>query len=745
MIDDPLMQQLLEGFVDEGREICDRVTKNLLELEKLPAIDPAAFDELARGLHTMKGSAATLGLDELADLAHKMEDAALPLRGVTGPFPMALADGLLRTVDLWMSHLKASAVGNDLPDLKPSFELMKSLAPAAAPEQDAGEAAPGEIRPLALEERTDPREPAADSPAAPTPVVAASAHAEVVELERSDPEQSDPTPEKKQDDGSWRVNTRQVIGLLDEVERLRELRLRVEERRRDLERGLAQLSRLGMLAETAEARSLLMGVSRALSADGEEAADIVTSMEEGLKAITTVPVRTVLEPLRRAVRDLCKQTGKQARLSVVGAEVSLDRRVLESLRGPLVHLVRNAVDHGMELPDVREKRGKHREGALVIRVEQQGNMLFIEVSDDGSGLDLARVREVAVQRKLALPDEIATMQPAQLSQLIFRPGFSTRTEVTEVSGRGVGLDVVQRQIEALRGHVEVLSVAGQGTRFILSLPTGLGSSPVLVVRCGEHVLGIPMIAVESSRPARTRELRIGRNKVQLEHREQLLPLLDLGAVMGLRQAEVPTDGQPVLVLHSQGKRIALTVDEVVADRELNIRPLPVEVRDLAAYQGAATMARGELVLIVRADWLVLGDKRAGSDGVGVTRRALVVDDSLTARALHRTALESGGYLVHTASNARQALELLKHSAYDAMVSDIGMEEMDGYELTQAVRLRAEVDAMPVILVSARDSGKDRERGLAVGADGFLSKKDCASGRLLSEVAAAIARRKGASA
>jgi CheY-like chemotaxis protein len=183
------------------------------------------------------------------------------------------------------------------------------------------------------------------------------------------------------------------------------------------------------------------------------------------------------------------------------------------------------------------------------------------------------------------------------------------------------------------------------------------------------------------------------------------------------------------------------VDEVIGDKELVIRPLPVEVRELPAYQGAATLARGELVLIVRPDWLVDADRRTDAP-LGGTRRALVVDDSLTARALHRTALEAGGYLVHTASNGRQALEQLRHAAYDVMVCDIGMEEMDGFALTAEVRKRPDTDSMPVILVSARDTDQDRQRGAAVGADGYLSKKDCVSGRLLSEVGAVISRRKG---
>ena len=729
---DPMMEQLLPGFVDECKEIAERITEHLIELEK--AHEQSRFDDLARGLHTLKGSAATLGLSELSELAHRMEDAVLPTRGRSVALPGALTDALLKTLDTWMAHLRATTAKSALPDLRPSHKLLEAVRHAvqavepgkaaanngkAAAEKEKGKAAPEK------EKKTSKREREART------AQARPALAEPVAEEEAAP---------GEEAGSWRVRTREVVSLLHEVERLREVRLRLEERRREVERALSQLARLGILAQTAEVRALLMGVQRALSADGEEAGDIVASMEDELKAICTLPVRTVLEPLRRSVRDLCKQSGKLARLSIVGGEVSLDRRVLESLRGPLVHLVRNAVDHGLELPDVREGRGKHREGIIVVRVEQQGNMLFLEVSDDGNGLDLSLIKQAARELSIVPGAELDAMTPAQLHQLIFRNGFSTRRTVTEVSGRGVGMDVVRIQIQALQGHIEVQSTPGQGTRFTLTLPAELGSSPVLVVRCGEHELGIPMPAVETSLLARSTELRMARTRVQLSHREQLITVQDLGALLALRQPEVPHDGQPLLVLQSQGRRIALAVDEVVGDRELVIRPLPPEVRDLAAYQGAATLARGELVLIVRPDWLSGFEKRDAA--LTGTRRALVVDDSLTARALHRTALEAGGYSVHTASSGRQALEQLRHSSYDVLVSDIGMDEMDGFELTLEARRRHELEAMPIILVSARDSDADRQRGASSGADGFLSKKDCASGRLIAEVQAVIARRQG---
>src|SRR5438309_4510233 len=620
---DPMMEQLLPGFVDECKEIVERVTDHLIELEK--AHERLRFDDLARGLHTLKGSAATLGLAELSELAHRMEDAVLPLRGKTSALPGALTDAVLKTLDIWMAHLRATTAKSELPDLKPSHKMLEAVRHAVQavepgkPAANNGKAGAEKGKSSAAAEKEKDKEKE-KKPSKREREARAAARTEPAPAEPAAEE--DPAAEEA---GSWRVRTREVVSLLHEVERLREVRLRLEERRRELERALSQLARLGILAQTAEVRALLMGVQRSLSADGEEAGDIIASMEDELKAICTLPVRTVLEPLRRSVRDLCKQSGKLARLSIVGGEVSLDRRVLESLRGPLVHLVRNAVDHGLEVPDIREARGKHREGIVVVRVEQQGNMLFIEVSDDGNGLDLGLIKQAARDLSIVPGAELDAMTPAQLHQLIFRNGFSTRRTVTEVSGRGVGMDVVRSQIQALQGHIEVQSTPGQGTRFSLTLPAELGSSPVLVVRCGEHELGIPMPAVETSLLARSGELRVARTRVQLSHREQLIPVQDLGALLALRQSEVPHDGQPLLVLQSQGSRIALAVDEVIGDRELVIRPLPPEVHGLPAYQGAATLARGELVLILRPDWLCGGERRDAP--LTGTRRALVVDDS----------------------------------------------------------------------------------------------------------------------
>ena len=711
-----MLQSLVAGFSGEAQEVCQKVTMDLLELER-EGIDNEAlskvYTRLARHLHTLKGSAASLGLQDLSSIAHKLEDALAPLRKDIQPMPRSLVDMLLHGLDLFLLRAQAHADGRGdaLPD--PTAALAQLVADAPPPEAAAGSAS------------------ASEASQAHAPVKAAPAASQVAAA---------PTSIADDDvDAGWRVAAPQVTALMREVERLREFRMRLEDRLRDVNKAVELLTARELLAPTARARAVLASVTAGVRSDGHEASDIVDSLEEGLKSITTRPVRTILEPLQRMVRDLSRQLGKQARLSVVGAEVSLDRRLLEKLKGAMVHLLRNAVDHGIEMPDERERAGKHHEGALTLRVEQQGNILFLELSDDGRGIDPQQVRASAERKGLITAEEGARMHETQLRDLIFRPGFSTRTDVTDTSGRGVGLDAVRAAAESMQGRIEVVSTKGSGTRFILTVPMELGSSPVLTVRAIDTAVGLPMLAVESTQLASQENLRIGRQKTQVDYNGQLVPVVDLGARLGLRASAPPSEGQPLIIVQSGGKRMALAVDAVVGDRDLVIRPLPAEVRDVPAYQGAAILSRGELLLILRPGWVVT-EAAPTTIAMPQSRRALVVDDSLTARALHRAMLEAGGFTVHLAASGARAMDRLQTESYDVIICDLEMEEMNGTEVIAKLRGQQETRNIPVILVSANDSAGARARGLSAGADGFLSKRECAAGRLLSEVLDVMSRR-----
>jgi chemotaxis protein histidine kinase CheA/CheY-like chemotaxis protein len=701
VVDDPMIAALLDGFAAEAREIAQRITGNILALETEGASEADRrkhYDDLARGLHTLKGNASTFGFPHLSDLAHKMEDVVAVLRPTLATIPADTTDVLLRSMDVFMAKLAVRAAGDD-PALT---ELMQQL---------------GQHGAISNPKRTTT--PLGLKPPSPSP-------APGTELPQ----------ERTTED--WRIGPRHIEMLLREVERLRELRLRLEEQKREVERALRSVENQPTL-DASFARGTLRSISRVLGAESEEANDIIDGLEQELKAVATLPLYSVLDPLQRAVRDLCRTLGKEARLAIVGAEISLDRRLLESLKGPLLHLVRNAVDHGIEPQAVRMAAGKHREGSISIRVERAGNLVVIEIEDDGAGMDVARIRETAIERNVLSADDAAALDERDVLQLVFRPAFSTRTEITETSGRGVGLDVVRAAVQTLGGHVELHTSLGSGSRFVLTLPVALGATPVLVVRVDEQTVGIPMIAIETLRLAKAGHVQVGRTTARFEHGGHLLPLYELGAILALRAAApVVPDGRPVLILASRGTRIALAVDELIGDRELVVRPLPSELQDLP-YQGAAIHARGDLLLVLQTDFLVEG-RAASTSPVDAMRRALVVDDSLTARALHRTILESGGYQVHTVGSARQALDHLRHAFYDVVIADVMMPDIDGLEMTAMLRARPETRDLPLVLVSAHDTQPERERGLAAGADAFVSKKDCISGRLLGEVANVIMRK-----
>jgi chemotaxis protein histidine kinase CheA len=700
---DPLVIKLIQDFWLEAQEHVESVTRDLLELEHAGegSVSKEKYEAVARRLHTLKGSAATLGLRSLSELAHAMEEVLLPMRDQGTAVPRAVADALLEGLDTFLVSIKIAGAGEHDPATLPvdrALALLSSVLGSGS------------------ESKTTP-EPMAAQPLEPR--------------RRADDEVQN---------GAWRVDAVQLMALMRDVERVREVRLRVEERRRELRGVIDRLTNLEA-SDLGELRAALQGLDEGLRCDAEDTGDTVSSLEEGLKAICTLPARSMLEALPRAVRDVARQLDKRANLSIVGGDLSLDRRLLEALRGPLVHLVRNAVAHGIEAPLEREQLGKHGEGVVVVRVEQAGNRIFLSVEDDGRGIDNARVRAAAVRKSLVTPEQAESMSELELGELIFSPGFSTQDEVSESSGRGVGLDVVRRQVELLEGRLDVETRLGQGTRFVITLPMQLGSSPVLVVRAAEHTFGLPLLSLETGIALREAAILAGRSQARLDVGGELVPLHDLGVMLGLRGAWQPSRGQPLVIVHSGDRKIALAVDHVSSDVELVIRSLPVEVRAVPAFQGAALVALGELLLVLSPSWLVQqGHQRHEALPASRKRRALIVDDSLTARAMYRTILEAGGYSVQAASSREEALQQLVHGPFDVIMIDIVLGSDDGVALVRTLRTRSETRTTPLILISAQDTPTERQRGTTAGASLFLGKWECSSTRLLEAIDSLLDRR-----
>lgn len=701
-------QELVKGFELEASELVESSSAAVMELEQSEAAArPGIYERLGRQLHTLKGSSATCGLLDVSEISHKLEDLLAPYKKGASALKPEHADLLLKGLDVLMSRVRvhAKGQGKTLGGIQAALPGLFGATPAA-PEVMME---PTDIAPLSEIQSPQPLEAAADDAG--------------IDFETS----------------SWRVDNRQVLNLMREVERLRELRLNLMDRARDLG---ARLSEIGEGKFGEDAKGLKVPLQRLkveLSYDIEGSGAVVELMEEHLKAIYSVPVGKALEPLQRVLRDTCRQTGKMAKLSIAGGELMLDRRILESLSAPLVHLVRNAVDHGLEMPKDRDAKGKHQEGALVIRLEQQGNWLNLEVADDGAGLDPAKLREIAVAKGLITREEASTLSDSEANELIFRAGFSTATQVSRLSGRGVGMDVVRTAVKQLRGMIEVQSSKGQGTRFLITLPLTLGASPMMLLRAGTGIFGVPVQSVESVFKATAPMLDKVGEEWRLQWQESWLKLSDLSAVLGLRAAAEAVEGMNVMVLQSQGRRLALMVEQIEGDAELVILPLPEGVAQNGSYQGAALHAGGELMLVLRPDWLIeQGGKRGAARG---KLKALVIDDSLTARAMHRGILESGGYLVHAAASATQALAMLEGGSYDVIICDVSMDGMDGLEFTRTVKAGPRPLLTPVVLVSANDSDDDRAAARDCGAEAFISKKDCAAGRLLEEAARAMSQRK----
>ena len=503
-----------------------------------------------------------------------------------------------------------------------------------------------------------------------------------------------------------------------------------------VEKDAAQLLKFTALSQEhlRHIDTLLSALRREQANDATHLALAIQELEEEIKQARMQPLSSILAPLKRTVRDLGQQTGKQIRLQVTGDHTELDKSILDQIQTPLIHLLRNAIDHGIQPPDRRIEKGKPAEGVITITAEQAGQEVIIQVSDDGNGLDTEALRAALIQQ--GRPDA-SVLSQADLAEAIFHLGISTSPTVTELSGRGIGLNIVRRNVEAVHGRVSVRWEPGKGTTFSLILPLGVTSSRSLLVQSSEKLFAVPFEAIERILFVEANEISLLEGQETLYMEQTPVSVVRLADLLELARQKNTTAAArlPVVVASAGEQRLGLIVDKLAGEQDIVIKGLGQQFARVGGISGAAIMGDGSLVLALNMKDLIRLAARSRSTPIlpqhaqsrmetpHLTRRhILVVDDSITTRTLEKHILEAAGYAIDLANDGEEAWEWISVNGIpDLIVSDIAMPRLNGFDLTRRIKGDGHTAGVPVILVTSLDSAEDKARGIEAGADAYIVK------------------------
>ncbi len=468
----------------------------------------------------------------------------------------------------------------------------------------------------------------------------------------------------------------------------------------------------------------------------------VDDLLEHVKQVSMLPFSVLLEVFPKLVRDLCRDCGKEAELMIVGGEIETDRRILEEMKDPLVHLVRNCIDHGIETPKQREAKGKPPQATISIAISpKSADKVEIVVSDDGAGIDVQKVRAAAVKLGLLSREDALEMNEQRASSLTFRSGVSTSPMITEVSGRGLGLAIVQEKAERIGGTVSVETQAGIGTTFRLILPLTLARFRGIVVRSAESLFVLPTRYVRRVLRVKRDGIKSAENRETLQINGRAVSTVRLSDVLEIARPPAEPDPArkiPVLVLDWAGEQIGFQVDEILEEREVLVKSLGKQLPHVRNIAGATILGTGKVVPVLNvADLLrsaiAMTHVAVSHEAEEALKSILVAEDSITARTLLKNILEFAGYKVRTVIDGAEAFSVLASESFDLVVSDVEMPRMGGFDLTAKIRADQRLSQIPVVLITALNSQADRERGADVGANAYIVKSSFDQGNLLEVV------------
>ncbi|RRU88756.1 response regulator [Stenotrophomonas maltophilia] len=754
-------RELVDIFVDEGKDLLDHCDGLISELRDAPQ-DREVLAGLQRDLHTLKGGARMAGINAIGDLGHSIEsllEAVAAGRTEIERRDVQLLERGFDRLHQLLTRTGDHRVVEPAQDLVDAFEVRTTTDIAAAAAANVASVAETDSAPVA-----SPAPALLDAPlSAPLP---AEGVVDEDPLARPQQEQVrvradllDRLVNHAGEVAIYRSRLEQQLGAfrgaMGELERTN-ARLRDQLRRLDLETEAQIVARYQREQDQADQKfdpleldrfSTLQQLSRALN---ESAADlgglqgvlddlsrqydsllqqqsrVSSELQDGLMRARMVPFDGLVPRLRRVVRQSGMDTGKQVHLTLEGTHGELDRNVLDRMVAPLEHMLRNSVAHGLEAPEQRRAAGKPEEGEIAIRLHREGSEIVLEVADDGAGLDREAIRRRAIDRGLLAAD--AQPNEQELDNLIFASGFTTADQVSQLAGRGVGMDVVRNEVRQLGGSVDIQSVRGQGVRFTLRLPQTLAVTQAVFVQIGETTFAVPVASVSGI--GRLSRERFEAADSSYRYSGEDYPLYDLGSLVG--QAPARADGQdqvPLLLVRAGDLRAAVAIDQVLGNREIVVKPVGLQIASVPGIYGATITGDGRVVVIL--DVAPLVRRFLANPTLPVLANAprqerqvplvMVVDDSLTMRKVTGRILERHNFEVSVARDGVEALERLEERVPDLMLLDIEMPRMDGYELATAMRADPRYKDVPIVMITSRSGDKHRQRAFEIGVQRYLGK------------------------
>ncbi len=778
--------ELRELYKASSSEHLQKLEAELMLLEKNPQ-DTNAIDEFLREAHTLKGDSRMLGLSDIEMLVHQLEDCVEGIKAGKGEITPQLCDRLYRGIDA-VNQLSHQAITGEKVEVN-TFEILALL-------MGAESESPSELNTSGDEDDLFGDEPSSESSLFDdndeddlfdrhnhhesslfnddeddlfendTNLIPDTASISISrELKTSQPQTVKTTASVKDYQiDTIRVEPKKLDKLMTQASELAVTKLRISQQVSEIEQIIVlweewdqDISRnSSFLKEIANNlppekfhllqyffyndRQRLESLGHLISNFKTRANEDLTSLgiisdrlESGIQDLRQLPLSTVFNLFPRMVRDLARQQGKEINLIIEGGDTKADKRILEEIKAPLLHLIRNAVDHGIETPAERIAQGKSQTAVIVIKGYQTGSSIGIEISDDGRGLNLESIKNTAIRRNVRTPAELAAMSEAQIQSLIFASGFSTRTEVTELSGRGVGLDVVRANVERLKGTIQVTSTSGNGCKFQVRLDASLATTKVLIVALDRTLYALPLEFIQTMISLPRKDIYEIEGKPTITFEEQPISVTWLTSLLEIPTPDDYTKGKNNLfciILQIGEERFGAIVDDLVDQQDVVIKPQSKLLKRVPNISGATILSSGEVCMILNPPDLLHslrnGNWRSvvrSTESASLKNRLLLVEDSIIIRTQMQRLLKGAGYDVTIAENGAIGLEKVQKQEFDIVLSDVEMPEMNGLAMTAKIRQNSQYDRLPIVLITTLASSEDKRRGREAGANAYLTKGD----------------------